>query len=109
VITKKDTFNDFVADLQDVLKVLRIGILRVEKVDLESLRFTLTVAEDLDCSGLPVCNETICTYDEGFISASSWPTRARSLTSRKSTAGAPEIACAGSPSPRGVTVHHAGR
>jgi len=28
------------------------------------LNFTLTVAEDLDCSGLPVCEETICTYDE---------------------------------------------
>jgi len=32
------------------------------------LNFTLTVAEDLDCSGLPVFQETICTYDEGFIS-----------------------------------------
>jgi predicted hydrocarbon binding protein len=26
------------------------------------------VAEDLDCSGIPVCSEEICTYDEGFIS-----------------------------------------
>jgi len=34
---------------------------------LEKMEFTLTVAEDLDCSGLPVCNENICTYDEGFI------------------------------------------
>jgi predicted hydrocarbon binding protein len=23
--------------------------------------------EDLDCSGLPITNETICNYDEGFI------------------------------------------
>ena len=30
--------------------------------------FTLTLAEDLDCSGLPVCQETVCTYDEGFLS-----------------------------------------
>ncbi len=67
LITKKDSFNDFVANLQDVLRELRIGILRVEKADLDGLRFTLTVAEDLDCSGLPMCNETICTYDEGFI------------------------------------------
>jgi hypothetical protein len=50
------------------LSKLKIGILRVEKADLEKLNFTLTVAEDLDCSGLPVCEETICTYDEGFIS-----------------------------------------
>ena len=32
-----------------------------------TLRDTLTVAEDLDCSGIPVCSEQICTYDEGFI------------------------------------------
>ena len=45
-----------------------IGILRVEKGDMEKLTFTLTVAEDLDCSGLPTCGEQIGTYDEGFIS-----------------------------------------
>jgi predicted hydrocarbon binding protein len=38
------------------------------KADLENMNFTLTVAEDLDCSGLPASDETICTYDEGFIS-----------------------------------------
>ena len=27
----------------------------------------LTVAEDADCSGLPVLGETVCNYDEGFI------------------------------------------
>lgn len=67
LITRRGTFDDFIADLQEVLKNLRIGILRVEKADLERLTFTITVAEDLDCSGLPVCDEQICTYDEGFI------------------------------------------
>jgi len=66
-ITRKDTFNDFIADLQEVLKSMKIGILRVEKGDLENMNFTITVAEDLDCSGLPVCDEEICTYDEGFL------------------------------------------
>ena len=28
----------------------------------------LTVAEDADCSGLPLLGETVCNYDEGFIS-----------------------------------------
>ena len=60
-------FNDFVSDLQEKLKEYLIGILRIEKVDLESLSFILTVAEDLDCSGLPVSDETVCEYDEGFI------------------------------------------
>ncbi len=68
LITKRGSFAEFVAELQDVLKDLGIGILRVEKGDTEKLTFTLTVAEDLDCSGLPTCGEQICTYDEGFIS-----------------------------------------
>lgn len=60
-------FYDFVSQLQKVLKELNIGILRVEKSDLEKMNFTFTVAEDLDCSGLPITDETVCDYDEGFI------------------------------------------
>jgi hypothetical protein len=60
-------FNEFVSQLQSVLKEQAIGILRVEKADLENMKFTLTVAEDLDCSGLPSTDEVICQYDEGFI------------------------------------------
>ncbi|MFH0726610.1 MAG: V4R domain-containing protein [Pseudomonadota bacterium] len=60
-------FNEFVAQLQGVLKDRRIGILRVEKADMENMIFTLTVAEDLDCSGLPMTDEVVCQYDEGFI------------------------------------------
>jgi predicted hydrocarbon binding protein len=68
LVTRKDSFDDFVENLQGLLRDLKIGILRVEKSDLEKMEFTLTIAEDLDCSGLPVTGETICTYDEGFIS-----------------------------------------
>ena len=68
VITKKDNFDEFIVDLQHTLKELKIGILRIELADMDKFTFTLTVAEDLDCSGLPVCEEEICTYDEGFIS-----------------------------------------
>ena len=60
-------FNSFIADLQEKLKNNLIGILKIEKTDMDSLSFTLTVAEDLDCSGLPLSDETICEYDEGFI------------------------------------------
>jgi len=59
--------DEFVAQLQKTLKDLKIGVLRVEKLDIDTLDMTLTVAEDLDCSGLPISEETICTYDEGFI------------------------------------------
>ncbi len=68
VITQKKDFRSFLKELQEVLSALKIGILRAEKADMEKMEFTLTVAEDLDCSGLPVSDETICTYDEGFIS-----------------------------------------
>ena len=51
-ITKENNFSDFVNELQDLLSSLKIGILRVEKSDLDNMDFTLTVAEDLDCSGL---------------------------------------------------------
>ena len=60
-------FNDFIAKITNLLLELKIGILRVEKSDLEKMEFTVTVAEDLDCSGLPVTDETICAYDEGFL------------------------------------------
>lgn len=60
-------FNDFVAQLHQKLIELNIGILRIEKSDLGKLEFTMVVTEDLDCSGLPVTNETVCDYDEGFI------------------------------------------
>lgn len=68
LITQKTDFAAFIQELQELLVTLKIGILRIERADLEKWTFTLTVAEDLDCSGLPVCEETICTYDEGFIS-----------------------------------------
>lgn len=61
-------FNSFIADLQQKLKDHLIGIIKIEKADMESLSFTLTVAEDLDCSGLAFNDETVCEYDEGFIS-----------------------------------------
>lgn len=60
-------FPLFAAQLQNRLKELNVGILRIEKTDLEKLELTLVVTEDLDCSGLPITDETVCDYDEGFI------------------------------------------
>ena len=60
-------FTGFFADLQEKLRSLNIGVLRMEESNLAELRFVMTVAEDLDCSGLPACDEEICDYDEGFI------------------------------------------
>ena len=60
--------NQFIIQLQAKLQELKIGVLRIESVDEETGRIILTVSEDADCSGLPVLGETVCNYDEGFLS-----------------------------------------
>lgn len=61
------TFDSFATAAQKALLDMRIGILKVEKADTENASYTITVAEDLDCSGLPDLDKTLCTYDEGFL------------------------------------------
>jgi len=60
-------FDSFISSLQETLKNLKVGILRVEYADVDKGKFIFTVSEDLDCSGLPIIGETVCMYDEGFI------------------------------------------
>lgn len=60
--------DQFVSQLQAKMQEMKIGVLRIEDVNEESGRIILTVSEDADCSGLPVLGETVCNYDEGFIS-----------------------------------------
>ncbi len=67
ILDVKLPFNEFVAQLHEKLIELTIGIMKIEKSDLEKLSFVLTVSEDLDCSGLPITGNTVCDYDEGFI------------------------------------------
>ncbi|MDR1616712.1 MAG: 4-vinyl reductase [Syntrophomonadaceae bacterium] len=66
-LDKDQDFNQFVAQLQAVMKEQLIGIVKLESADLEKMHLILAVAEDLDCSGLPVTDESVCDYDEGFI------------------------------------------
>jgi hypothetical protein len=67
VLNTNVDLNTFVANLQKTLEDLKIGILRIESIDEKAEQIILTVAEDLDCSGLPISDETVCDYDEGFI------------------------------------------
>ncbi len=67
MLDKQLGFNEFIAQLQRILKEQAMGIFRIEDADLETMRFIITVAEDLDCSGLPCTDEVVCQYDEGFI------------------------------------------
>jgi len=63
----ENDLDGFVAELQAALADNKVGILRMEAFDAATGNLTLTVSEDLDCSGLPVTNETVCSYDEGFV------------------------------------------
>ncbi len=53
--------------LKNTLLDLKVGVLRVEEFFEESMNLTITVAEDLDCSGLPELDYELCVYDEGFL------------------------------------------
>lgn len=59
--------DDYLLAVQEKLLEFKIGIFRVEKLDLETGEVVVTVYEDLDCSGLPPTHELVCNYDEGFI------------------------------------------
>jgi hypothetical protein len=67
LLSSNTDFNDFVKHLQEKLRDMGIGILRMEEADMAKGAFVLTVAEDLDCSGMPELGYEACTYDEGFI------------------------------------------
>ncbi|MDR1686675.1 MAG: 4-vinyl reductase [Desulfovibrio sp.] len=60
--------NAYLEKVKESLMDLKIGILRVESADTAKSNYVLTIAEDLDCSGLPDMGHTVCNYDEGFIS-----------------------------------------
>jgi predicted hydrocarbon binding protein len=67
LLNKDLDLPEFLAKLQEKLRDLNVGVLRIEKTDEENMQMVLTMAEDLDCSGLPATGETVCDFDEGFI------------------------------------------
>jgi len=62
-------FGAFISAVQTTFKDMGMGIVRVEKADMEKKSFVITVSEDLDCSGLPELETEVCVYDEGFLAA----------------------------------------
>ncbi len=67
VIQGAEDFNAFIKSLQSGLIDKGIGILRIEAADYDQGKYVLSIAEDLDCSGLPELDYEICVYDEGFL------------------------------------------
>jgi uncharacterized protein len=68
LLSKTNDFNDFIKNLQETLRDMGIGILRIEEADMAKGSFIMTISEDLDCSGMPELDYEACTYDEGFLS-----------------------------------------
>ena len=68
VLDRRLDQDGFLAQLQQKLVELKVGVLRVEQFDAVSGHAVFTVSEDLDCSGLPMTGDTVCNYDEGFLS-----------------------------------------
>ncbi len=66
-LSARSDFGNFMKSLQEIFRELRIGILRIEEADMDKGVLTLTMSEDLDCSGMPETGFSSCTYDEGFI------------------------------------------
>jgi len=60
-------FDVFIAHLQETLRTLKVGVMRMEFFNPDTGEIIITIAEDLDCSGLPVTGDAVCVYDEGFI------------------------------------------
>lgn len=61
------SFYKFIAHVQQQFKDLGVGILRIEESDELALTMTLTIEEDLDCSGMQAIGRTLCQYDEGLL------------------------------------------
>lgn len=67
MLSKELDVSLLISKLHSMLLDLKVGVLKLEKMDLASLNFVLTISEDIDCSGLPVTGDTVCDFDEGFI------------------------------------------
>ncbi len=78
VLDRRQGLDAFLAEAAQVLAEEKVAVLRVETADPKTLEMTLTLSEDLECSGLPASSETICTYDAGLVAGmlQAWAGRA---------------------------------
>lgn len=57
----------FTKKIPALLQEMKVGIVRIEELDIARGLVILTIAEDLDCSGMPELGYGSCVYDEGFL------------------------------------------
>lgn len=61
--------REFITQLQVMVKDLKIGVLDMEKINLEEKEFTFTMSEGLECSNTSELDFDVCTFNEGFIAS----------------------------------------
>lgn len=67
LLNKNLEFNEFISSMHNTMIDLKMANMKIEKSDFDNMEFSIVIAEDLDCSGLPITDETVCEYDEGFL------------------------------------------
>jgi uncharacterized protein len=60
--------DEFTATVKTTFKNMLIGNVEFDSIDLDSGKLVITVAEDVDCSGLPNQGKEVCVFSEGLIS-----------------------------------------
>lgn len=59
--------NELVTKTTELLKTLKVGLLRVDKADVKKGEFLITVNECVSCAGVPDRGEPICYFEGGII------------------------------------------
>lgn len=59
--------NELVTKVTDLLKALKVGLLRVDKADVEKGELLITVDECASCAGVPDIGKPICHFEGGII------------------------------------------
>ena len=59
--------EEYISKCAEILKNLKVGILKVVSADVEKGKFVLRVDECASCSGTPVIGEPICYFEGGII------------------------------------------
>jgi len=60
-------FDDFVRNLQDELKAIKIAYLRIEAFDLVTGDLVITIRHEFESCEIPIKNNNVFIYDESFI------------------------------------------
>jgi predicted hydrocarbon binding protein len=59
--------EEYVNKLAEILKSLKVGLVKVLETDVEGGKFVVRVDECASCSGTPVIGEPICDFEGGII------------------------------------------